>query len=198
MLPNRSHAVVLDTKGLRALAHPVRVQLLGLLRKHGPATATQLALRLDLNTGATSYHLRQLYAAGFVEEDSERGNARERWWRALHEETRLNSAEMIESDPEATLAYLRGVSAAHALLAQRALNAFPTMPPAWREVADLSDYVLRLTPGEADSLRTELREVIARYRQDTPDQAAGAPRDAERVELVVHALPEPGEGTDAP
>lgn len=33
-------SVVLDAKGLRAMAHPVRVQLVGLLRKHGPSTAT--------------------------------------------------------------------------------------------------------------------------------------------------------------
>ncbi|MEV1174945.1 hypothetical protein [Nonomuraea sp. NPDC049784] len=39
----RSHesVVVLDATGLRALAHPVRVQLVDLLRKHGPSTATR-------------------------------------------------------------------------------------------------------------------------------------------------------------
>lgn len=191
-------AVVLDTKGLRALAHPLRVQLIGLLRKHGPATATQLALRLDLNTGATSYHLRQLHAAGFVEEDSERGNARERWWRALHQETWFNSAEMIEHDPEATLAYLRGVTATNALQVQRVLNAFTTMTHTWRDVSDLSDYQLRLTPDEAASLGAELRQVIGRYRKDTPGQAAEAPEGAERVELITYVLPDPGEEPDAP
>ncbi|MBG7702409.1 helix-turn-helix transcriptional regulator [Streptomyces sp. MC1] len=56
-------SVALDAKGLRSLAHPVRVQLLGLLRTHGPATATQLPDRLGLNSGATSYHLRRLATA---------------------------------------------------------------------------------------------------------------------------------------
>ncbi|MDJ1137548.1 ArsR/SmtB family transcription factor [Streptomyces iconiensis] len=191
------NAVVLDTKGLRALAHPVRVQLIGLLRKHGPATATQLALRLDLNSGATSYHLRQLHAVGFVEELSERGNGRERWWQAAHEETWLDSAEMLQHDPEATLAYLRGVTATNALQVQRALNAFTTMSHTWRDVSDLSDFPLRLTPGETASLRAELREVIARYRKDTPEQAAEAPADAERVELITYLLPDPEEDTDA-
>src|SRR5215212_10817955 len=76
--------VVLDVKGLRALAHPVRVQLVGLLRRFGPSTATRLAERLGVNSGTASYHLRQLGAAGFVEEDTGRGNARERWWRSVH------------------------------------------------------------------------------------------------------------------
>ena len=54
---------------LKALAHPVRLRMLGLLRIEGPATATTLATRLGLNTGATSYHLRQLAQHGFVVED---------------------------------------------------------------------------------------------------------------------------------
>ncbi|MGB0191497.1 MAG: helix-turn-helix domain-containing protein, partial [Nocardioides sp.] len=43
---------------LKALTHPVRVRMLGMLRIDGPATSTTLAQRLGLNTGATSYHLR--------------------------------------------------------------------------------------------------------------------------------------------
>lgn len=61
-------AAVLDAKGLRALAHPVRVQLVGLLRKYGPS--------------------------GFVEEDAERGNARERWWRSVHRSTCFNDRDL--------------------------------------------------------------------------------------------------------
>ncbi len=69
---------------LRALTHPVRLRMLGILRTEGPATATVLAQRLGLNTGATSYHLRQLAQHGFIDDDAERGNGRERWWRAAH------------------------------------------------------------------------------------------------------------------
>ena len=64
---------------LRALSHPVRLRMLGLLRAEGPATATGLATRLGLNSGATSYHLRQLATHGFVEDDDSRGDGRERW-----------------------------------------------------------------------------------------------------------------------
>ena len=68
---------------LRALAHPLRVRMIGLLRTEGPATATTLAKRLGESTGATSYHLRQLAAYGLIEEDPERhGHGRERWWRS--------------------------------------------------------------------------------------------------------------------
>jgi DNA-binding transcriptional ArsR family regulator len=70
----------MDAAQLRALAHPLRLQLLEVLHTDGPATASQLARRLGESSGATSYHLRALYRAGMVEEAEQR-NARERWWK---------------------------------------------------------------------------------------------------------------------
>jgi DNA-binding transcriptional ArsR family regulator len=46
----------------------------------GPATASMLARELGESSGATSYHLRALAAAGLVVEDLERRKGRERWW----------------------------------------------------------------------------------------------------------------------
>ncbi|MCX4571845.1 helix-turn-helix domain-containing protein [Streptomyces sp. NBC_01571] len=186
----RADSVVLDAKGLRALAHPVRVHLLGLLRKYGPSTATRLAERLGVNSGTASYHLRQLGAAGFVEEDTERGNARERWWRSLHRMTELNDPELAEREPEAALTYLQSVAAAYTLRTQRAVNELETMPRAWRDTFDMSDWALRLTPEESAALREELRAVVARYRSDTPEAAASAPEGAERVAVITHLIPE--------
>lgn len=183
-------SVVLDAKGLRALAHPVRVRLLGLLRMYGPSTATRLAERLGVNSGTASYHLRQLGAAGFVEEDTERGNARERWWRSVHRVTELNDPELAEREPAATLAYLQSVAATYALRTQQALNELETMPRPWRDAFSLSDEALRLTPEEAVALREELWAVIARYRRDTRQAKAQAPAGAERFSVITHFLPE--------
>lgn len=52
--------VRLDHRQVRVLAQPLRMRLVGALRVKGPATATALAEMLGTNTGATSYHLRQL------------------------------------------------------------------------------------------------------------------------------------------
>ncbi|MFF2373552.1 ArsR/SmtB family transcription factor [Streptomyces xiamenensis] len=182
--------VVLDAKGLRALAHPVRVQLLGLLRRNGPSTATLLAGRLGLTSGATSYHLRQLAAAGFVEEDEERGNARERWWRSVHLLTSFGDRTLREQEPEATLAFLQSVAVAHAQSTQRTLNELVTMPREWRETLGLGDRLLRLTPQEARQLRNELDEVVARYRPASATGPEEAPERAERVQVVLHVLPD--------
>src|SRR5437879_9797840 len=69
---------------LRALAHPLRLQLLQVLHAEGPATASRLARRLGESSGATSYHLRALHRAGMVEEAEQR-NGRERWWQRTPE-----------------------------------------------------------------------------------------------------------------
>ena len=47
--------IVPNARQLRALTHPVRLRMLGMLRIDGPATATSLAERLGLNTGVTVY-----------------------------------------------------------------------------------------------------------------------------------------------
>ncbi|MFI7422436.1 ArsR/SmtB family transcription factor [Nonomuraea sp. NPDC049684] len=188
--------VVLDAKGLRALAHPVRVQLVDLLRKHGPSTATRLAERLGVNSGTASYHLRRLGDAGFVAEDTERGNARERWWRSVHHVTRLTDDELSEREPEAVLAYMQSIAALYGLRTQRTLNELPTMPAEWRRVLDLSSVTLRITPEEGLRLRQELAEVVDRYRHDLPGRPA--PEGAARVSLITQLLPEPPETPEEP
>ncbi|CDR01278.1 regulatory protein ArsR [Streptomyces iranensis] len=168
----------------------MRVQLVGLLRKYGPSTATRLAERLGVNSGTASYHLRQLGAAGFVEEDTERGNARERWWRSVHGTIWFNDPELAEREPEAALAYQQSVAAIYTLRTQQTLNGLQTMPRAWRNTFDMSDWALRLTPEEATVLYGELKDVIARYRRDAPETAASAPEGAERVAVITQILPE--------
>ncbi|MGO4429962.1 ArsR/SmtB family transcription factor, partial [Streptomyces sp. MCAF7] len=98
--PTPDNVRVLDARSLRGLAHPLRMRLLGALREYGPATASQLADRLGESSGATSYHLRQLAAHGFVEDDPERGKGRERWWKSAQSGTRVDSEELLrDADP---------------------------------------------------------------------------------------------------
>ncbi|MBP0456803.1 ArsR/SmtB family transcription factor [Streptomyces montanisoli] len=191
MTETGDETVVLDARGLRALAHPVRVRLIGLLRKHGPSTATRLAERLGVNSGTASYHLRRLAAAGFVAEDTGRGNARERWWRSVHRLTRYDGGELTECEPEAALAFLGSVAATYTLRVQQALDEMATAPRPWRDVFEMSDRLLRLTPEEAAELGEELRAVVERYRQDTPEAVDGAPAGASRVSVITYVLPEP-------
>src|ERR1700754_3379443 len=96
-------SVRLDSRQIRVLAHPLRSRLLGSLRLGGPATATSLAHELGTNTGATSYHLRQLADVGLVVEEARPGGGRQRWWRAVHEASVCNRSQYA-SDPDAAAA----------------------------------------------------------------------------------------------
>jgi DNA-binding transcriptional ArsR family regulator len=175
----------LDARGLKALAHPLRVRMLGTLRSDGPATATQLAQRLGESTGTTSWHLRQLAEHGFIEEDPERGTKRDRWWRARTRYTQLAVADFAEQ-PELldTLGiYLQSVLEQQFRRAADFIEHGDQYLPKWQDAATFSDWSLRLDPAGLQALNTELEAVIERHRGAEP--VAGA----EAVHLQLHAFP---------
>ena len=180
-------------EALRALAHPVRLRMLGMLRVDGPATASGLGRRLDLNSGATSYHLRQLARHGFIEEDVERGNARERWWRAAHASTRTPRGEagVGADERDARDAYRQAVATTHAELLQRAVAQQGQLPSAWREASTFSDWVLRLTPTRAAELRDAVATLVQEFVEDTPDTDGALP-----FTVNVNAYLNPDAGDD--
>jgi DNA-binding transcriptional ArsR family regulator len=177
--------VRLRVQNLRGIAHPLRVRLLDLLREDGPSTATRLAERTGQSSGATSYHLRQLAAYGFVVEEPS-GAGRERWWRAAHRGTTLE-AEDIRAAPAEAEAYMRAVAAEYADRVDRWLTEAPRLPEAWERAATLSNYRLRLTAEESTRLLAQLEELIGTYRHDEPE--IDAPGDAERVILQMELMP---------
>jgi DNA-binding transcriptional ArsR family regulator len=172
---------------LKALTHPARLRMLALLRTEGPATATTLARRLDLNTGATSYHLRQLAQHGFVVEDPERGNARDRWWKAAHQSTRIDRARLGGEGQAAADAFQQAVATEHTAWLQRAMEERGQLPEAWREATTLSDYGLRLTPRRSRELIKAIFAVIESWEESPEDD-----EDVADVALVLHAFPRPG------
>lgn len=69
-----------DARELRALAHPVRMELYELLALHQSLTATQASKIVGGSPTSVAYHLRTLARYGYVEE-AEGGTGRERPWR---------------------------------------------------------------------------------------------------------------------
>jgi DNA-binding transcriptional ArsR family regulator len=176
--------VVLTPKMLRGLAHPMRMRLLRILREDGPSTASRLGERIGQSSGVTSYHLRQLAEQGFIVEDAERGNGRDRWWRAVHRwmaftfrdpadpgdpETIELAEQFIRADAtqafERMLRYIDSISA-------RGPDELATAP--WL----LSSIPLRLTPAQARELADEVHSLVGRYRREPedPDPAPGTVR----------------------
>ncbi|MBT1097497.1 transcriptional regulator [Streptomyces sp. WAC 05379] len=179
----------LDARSLRGLAHPLRMQLLDALRFGGPATASQLAEKLGESSGATSYHLRQLAAHGFVEDDPERGKGRERWWKAAVQGLRFDDALLRDPNPDVRGAadlYLHEVATTQTRELSTWLGTRGEWSEAWNRSADMSSMTLRLTPELAEELAGRLHDLIDSYR-DRPD-VADAP-DASTIRVQTRTFP---------
>ncbi|SCL29750.1 ArsR/SmtB family transcription factor [Micromonospora inyonensis] len=180
-------SVRLDHRQIRVLAHPLRMRLLGALRADGPATATSLAEALGTNTGATSYHLRQLAEVGLVAEEPDRGTARQRWWRAAHDTSSWEPSD-YDDDPDARAAvewmqveHVRWVTEqAERWLAERA-----TYSPQWRDAAGMSDAFLVIGPQRLQELNQEISRLVLSYREASPPDEA----DAKPIHFVHAAFP---------
>ena len=174
-----------DAQVLRAMAHPLRLRLIGALRKEGPATASMLARMLDESSGATSYHLRILAKYGFVEDALERNRGRERWWRAVDPgmEWSLDTddAGLLEADR----ALGRQLLAEYARWIERWYDELPGWDRRWRAAANGTDQWFELT---ADELRTLADEVLAVLDRYADRKVRG--EDSERVAVVFHAFPQ--------
>jgi DNA-binding transcriptional ArsR family regulator len=181
--------VHLDSAQLRALAHPLRSRLLSALRAFGPATATELAQRLQTNSGATSYHLRQLADVGLIEEQPEETGGRRRCWRAAHDVTSYRETLFEgDADDRAAVDWLLGH---HIRLVQRWtedwLESRREWPTEWRDAADQSDHEFAMTPEGLAALNRDLHAVVERHRAEADPAAPGAQRCA----IVLQSFPMP-------
>jgi|RhiMethySRZTD1v2_1073278.scaffolds.fasta_scaffold11322_2 helix-turn-helix protein len=165
MAPRIRH---LDARSLKLLAHPLRVRIVGSLRAEGPATATLLGERLGESSGLTSYHLRALADAGFVEDAADHPTTgRERWWQAVDEMTSWRPSDAGD-DPDSRAAeqWLTGFTGRQAMgwideWLQRRADA----PDEWREAAESFDFRLDLAPSELSEMLDELEAVVMRHRE---------------------------------
>jgi DNA-binding transcriptional ArsR family regulator len=180
---------VTDVRALRALAHPLRSRLLGQLRLHGPATASQLGRAVGESSGSTSYHLRQLAAYGFVEEVEGQGTARERWWRARHRLTswRADEIEGQEGGAEVEDELIRIQLDVRGRVLRAWQEQRQELGPAWTAAASLNDHVLRLRPDQARALADELNTVLARWMDEHPSDVPA--EGTELVEVLTDVVP---------
>lgn len=154
-----------------AMAHPLRLQLLGLLGE-GPSTASRLARQLGESSGATSYHLRMLARAGAIEEAPELGTRRERWWRRPQRFVLVPTDADVEG--RAISARMLGIFFARD---EEARRRFVTrkVDAEWHEGAFVGNWFLELTPEEAGELGKRMLELVRELR-DRPEPSPGAAR----------------------
>ncbi len=174
---------------MRALAHPLRLRMLEALSS-GPATASMLARDLGESSGATSYHLRSLAAAGIIVEDLERRKGRERWWKRDPDRVGLISSAPAE-DPEydAAVAQLestmlaRDDEAIRRYLNQRGEGEHSDE---WRETAFIGGWTVYATQDEVN----ELSEFVVRWLRARQKPEHERDPAAPLVYVTYRALPQ--------
>jgi DNA-binding transcriptional ArsR family regulator len=180
--------VELAPKGMRALAHPVRLAILGELQRHGPNTATALAPVVGASPSVTSWHLRHLAQHGLVR-DAETGNdGRQRWWEAVARGFRMK----MPADEAGQEAYrmLSGAmfSQSERLPQEWAATVEPRLDVDWRRRAGMSNTRILATADEVDAIEAAIEELLAPYVLRKDDTAP--PPDARHVRILRYTLPE--------
>ena len=175
-----------DPRTLRALAHPLRLRLIGILRTEGPATVTSLAGTVGEAIPLVSYHLRQLADHGFIEPAPELAkDRRETWWRASHDMTSWSITDFLDTPErlDALGVLQREVLRRHVARIEEFLANAPSWDKEWLAASEMSDLRLKLTPDELKAMKTELWDVIDRWRSRDPSPGAAA------ADLILYAFP---------
>lgn len=177
----------LDATSLRALAHPLRVQILAVLRDEESVTATTLAARLSETTGATSYHLRQLARHGFIDEVPTAG--RERWWRLSAVTIHMQGFEFLTHPEtrEAAAFLLREIVAERTRRLAHWYATATDWPRDWQRASSDADARLRLSATEMRRLADEIAELVDRYRL-LGNGGAGQPVEVQYAVFPVEPL----------
>lgn len=181
-----------DVRVLAALAHPVRVQLLGYLLELGPHTATQCSVAVDASPSACSYHLRHLERFGLVERADDQSDpapdGRERLWQASATGFSFGGPPSAATPALSAAQHALSLAAIddNARLAKSYVGVADTLPDEWQDAAAFATYGIAVTPGELTTLVAAvdalLRPYIAATRNDPP--ATG-----ERVHVTLQAFP---------
>ncbi len=174
-----------DPRAIRALAHPLRLDLLHLLGALGAATAAECGRALGASQASCSFHLRQLAAYGYVEEAGPGRDRRERRWRLSQRRLSVRTAAedvalrreveqvVVEHEMQAIVAYSR-----------RAADASPE----WRHKAGIVTAMASISPDELVALKEQWMALLAPYVARAGDRRR-APGDERLVRLFLAATP---------
>ncbi|MFG2544385.1 ArsR/SmtB family transcription factor [Streptomyces sp. NPDC048232] len=184
---------ITDLGTLKALAHPLRMQLYRGLCVARTATASQLAEQVDEAVSLVSYHLRKLAEHGLVEQaEAQSADGRERWWQPASDGVSIRD-ENFRDAPERAAAHLAATRLFHEQrtdMYRRYLDERPTWGPEWNSAAPNNETLLRLTPADLSELAEELLALAKKYEaRGRAADAAGDTDGRENVALHVQGFP---------
>ncbi|NRQ40383.1 helix-turn-helix domain-containing protein [Nonomuraea sp. NN258] len=184
MADSNASRKVADLEALRTLVHPRRQRILDHLAGRGPATSAELARELELNTGATSYHLRELAKHGFIEEVPEKARGRERWWRYVSADLRFPMRSEQDDETRAILDEMNARAVADDMQAFR-LAQESVEPGGWGDAFPFSRGSIRVTLAELEQFFEEYVALVMKYGKSAEEADA----DARVVQTRFFAYP---------
>ncbi|CAN7434893.1 helix-turn-helix domain-containing protein [Arthrobacter sp. LjRoot78] len=179
-----------DTASLKALAHPLRVQILEMLSRYGAQTACSLGELLNESSGSTSYHLRQLAKHDFVREVEGKGTARERWWERPRGAIQITSPELATSPATEEASRLVTREFEHsrqAVLADFMAHGSESLHAEWLHAALISTANARLTADQLARYTGALEAFGHRLLEDIRNE--GEQEGARPVQIHLNAFP---------
>ena len=185
---------MLDTGALRALAHPLRVQIYDILSQYGPQTASTLASMTGESSGSTSYHLRALAKHDLIREVDDRGTGRERWWERPKGGISFTNPEAMKtpSGKAATQVVMTEfLPRRHQQLMRYMATSLANPDVLDEEEAMISTATLRLTHEQTIELISHLQQVIDEFNTKYRDQKREGLRPIS-IRTDVFPLPEEG------
>ncbi|MHC0432068.1 ArsR/SmtB family transcription factor [Streptomyces sp. O3] len=192
-MADRETRRISDLGTLKALGHPLRIQLYRALYTARTATASQLAEQVGEAVSLVSYHLRKLAEHGLIEQaEPQRADGRERWWRPAQESVTIRH-EDVRDAPEklAAQAALRHLYfEQRADLFRRHLGEVESWSADWRSAVVDSEYLPRFTATELAEFSGELDALVKKYRdRGRAAEAAGDTAGRENVALHLYGFP---------
>ena len=161
---DREPAKITDPKALRALAHPLRWQLIELLELEGSATATRCAEATGESVASCSYHLNVLAKYGFIEA-AEGGSGREKPWRLTgHDQSWPAGGEGLDVESALAAQTLSDAVLDHHLGHLKAWLRWRSREEQnWLEATGITRGLAFVTDQELAQLTAELRVIASRY-----------------------------------
>lgn len=173
---------LLSTLELKAISHPVRRRIAGILSSGGPARAADLARDLDLPANQVSFHLRSLAAAGLIEEAPEHArDRRDRVWKAARKNLRIADPRLA-NDPShrAAIGTFMAAEARAVTASMERIIAWLDEHSAGRSEEPKGEWLtstLRLSQGEAEVLLRSISAAVNQAKETSEaNRADGQPR----------------------
>lgn len=163
-----------STGALKALASPLRQQILQHLTVNGPATSTTLARALGGTSGGTSYNVRILAEHGFVEEVPGLRRGRERWWRPVVSDTRIPVRSEMDPQMRAVFQELRELWQAGDEEMFKRFHARRDELGEWADAMPFSRGSVRLTLPELRDFFEAYLALLKRYQRPADQEPPGA------------------------